>query len=586
VSLNQAVVKLAQEHASISPHQVLRVVEYANQETFQRLFDDNEKYACDKNIEFDLADPRVVLHELNDGARPHVMTPPPDDYSQAPVKLAHSTVEADVELCRAFGMEPVSPGMEKVATLVVDGRVLSTNSRDISRWRERGLLPEGSITNDDIVRAYGMEKEAKAGPLPFSGGAVDRILGVEKEAGVGWAAGWRGLKGLGKLVGQGKFRQAGQAAGTVAKRFAAAPGATALMGAGLGAGVGAASAGPDRRLRGALLGGTLGAVGGTAAGLGRSGWNTLNTMGTPVGATLKNVAPSAAGALGATGAALGGGVLLQKNSMRKEAMDYAKTGRPAAELVLDDMRSATSVDRIKEATAEKDPYPEANPYGELLRARQQLEKGAQDSRDAAAKNRYLYDEAMAKVAYEVRQHLLRGGNFGEVIHSMGSVTPPDAVKVAMKVVLPDLMAHGFDPVKAQAEAVEYEMVKGASARAPNPKNPLIQAYASAVKLAEGQAMLDATHEKFASMLKEVEDTVKEAGIASRAVGLAARLGAKAVGGAGKAAWRHKGGLATTGVITLPAAYQAKGAIGRGNIGMSPAWRKAQNTGMVTGRVPT
>ena len=44
-SLNDAIIKLAQMHPSISTHQVRRVIEFANQETFSRLFSDGEKYA-------------------------------------------------------------------------------------------------------------------------------------------------------------------------------------------------------------------------------------------------------------------------------------------------------------------------------------------------------------------------------------------------------------------------------------------------------------------------------------------------------------------------------------------------------------
>src|SRR5688572_10722848 len=85
-SLNDAIIKVAREYPSISPHQVQRVIEFANQETFSRLFSDGEKNASDKNIEFPVADPSVILLELNNGAKPQIMTAPPDDYSSSPVK--------------------------------------------------------------------------------------------------------------------------------------------------------------------------------------------------------------------------------------------------------------------------------------------------------------------------------------------------------------------------------------------------------------------------------------------------------------------------------------------------------------------
>lgn len=482
VPLNKAVVKLAQEHPSISPHQVKRVVEYANQETFQRLFDDNEKYASDKNIEFPLADPRIILHELNDGARAHIMTPPPDDYSQAPVKLAHADVEADLELCRVFGVEPESPGMEK----------------------------EGAARVAEKAVAKGTTKFGSADL-----GAVDRILGTEKEAGVAALKGLgKGIWAAGRAAGRGRWRMAGKALGGGAKRFAAAPGSGAIAGAGIGAATGAAAAGPDRRLSGAVTGGLMGAAGGAMAGSGLKGLRAMKGQtAEQAGQSVMAMKPAWRSAAAAGAAGLGGGVLMQKGSSAdfvKEAMDYAKVGSSRADLVLDDMRAATSVDRIKQATADCGAYPEANPYGELVRTKQRLTKMAQDARDAAAKNESLYHEALEKLSFEVKQHMLQGGNLGSIVHAMESVTPPDAVKIAMRAILPELHWHGLDPVQAQAEMVHYEMVKGADARPVNPANPLVQAYANMVKLAEGQATLEHSFSQLHSALSEVEGTLKEA----------------------------------------------------------------------------
>lgn len=539
VPLNKAVVKLAQEHPSISPHQVMRATEYANQETFQRLFDDNEKYACDKNIDFPLADPRVILHELNDGARAHIMTPPPDDYSQAPVKMAHANVEADIELCRAFGVEPVPPGMEKEAraryikelakkyranpdyghegalsvhkgvTKLLGGQRAAKDISKVRSWGSKGGgVRKGVAKATERVLAKGT---AKLGAADLD--SVDRILGVDKEAGVAALKGLgRGLLTAGRAAGRGRFRMAGKALGAGARRFGASPGSGIMAGAGIGAATGAAAAGPDQRLKGALTGGLLGAAGGAMAGTGAQGMKNLWTKGsTPV--PFAAMKPGWRSAAGAGAAGLGGGVLMQKGSsadFTKEAMDYAKVGGSKAGLVLDDMRAATSVDRIKQATADRGSYPEADPYGELVRTKQRLTKMAQDARDAAAKNESLYHEALEKLAFEVKQHLLNGGNLGSVAHAMGLVTPPDAVKIAMRAILPSLQKHGLDTAKAQADAICYEMVKGASARVVNPDNPLVQSYANMVKLAEGQATLEHSFGQLHSALSEVESTLKEA----------------------------------------------------------------------------
>lgn len=115
IPLDDMVVKIAREHPSISPHQVRRIAEFANQETFGALFEDNEKYANDKNVEFDVADPGKILMELDHGCHPVAVSVPPEDYSCDPIKTAHKDVLADVLLCRAFGVEPTTPVMEKTA---------------------------------------------------------------------------------------------------------------------------------------------------------------------------------------------------------------------------------------------------------------------------------------------------------------------------------------------------------------------------------------------------------------------------------------------------------------------------------------
>jgi hypothetical protein len=111
-SLNDAVVKVAQECSGISSNQVQRVLEHANNSTFQSLF---EKQAGDKNIEFDIADPQVVMRKMSAEVEAPVIRPVSQDYGKEPVKLGHENLEADLALCAAFGVDVTTPAMEKAA---------------------------------------------------------------------------------------------------------------------------------------------------------------------------------------------------------------------------------------------------------------------------------------------------------------------------------------------------------------------------------------------------------------------------------------------------------------------------------------
>jgi hypothetical protein len=65
-SLNSAITQLVAEHPELTNEHIKRVVEFANNVTFQNLFQNSD----DKNIHFDVADPGVVLRDLRDGGSP------------------------------------------------------------------------------------------------------------------------------------------------------------------------------------------------------------------------------------------------------------------------------------------------------------------------------------------------------------------------------------------------------------------------------------------------------------------------------------------------------------------------------------
>lgn len=65
-SLNAAIVKLAGQHPELNNEHIHRIVEFANNATFQRLFEQDK----DKNVHFPIADPGVVIRDLRDGGSP------------------------------------------------------------------------------------------------------------------------------------------------------------------------------------------------------------------------------------------------------------------------------------------------------------------------------------------------------------------------------------------------------------------------------------------------------------------------------------------------------------------------------------
>jgi hypothetical protein len=65
-SLNDAIVTLASEHGEFTNEHIHRIAEFANNVTFQRMFEKN----ASKNIHFQVADPAVIIRDLKDGGSP------------------------------------------------------------------------------------------------------------------------------------------------------------------------------------------------------------------------------------------------------------------------------------------------------------------------------------------------------------------------------------------------------------------------------------------------------------------------------------------------------------------------------------
>ena len=159
ISLNDAIVKIAKQHPSISSHQVRRVVEFANTETFSRLF---EKQAGDKNVEFVVADPGDVLHNLDNGARPSLMVCDPPDYSIDPIaKTSASNIEADLALTREFmGFDPASPDAEK--TVLATVRETAQGFHHVDRIMAIGAPDTSDVVYRILKTSSVSEEEARS----------------------------------------------------------------------------------------------------------------------------------------------------------------------------------------------------------------------------------------------------------------------------------------------------------------------------------------------------------------------------------------------------------------------------------------
>ena len=104
IPLTDAVVKVANAYDNITPEQIKRVVETANRQTFLVAF---EKEA-QKTIDFEIADPKVVLNRLNSENSCHTKVASFDYIRDVPV---FKSVDREQELRDLF-----STGSEKVAS--------------------------------------------------------------------------------------------------------------------------------------------------------------------------------------------------------------------------------------------------------------------------------------------------------------------------------------------------------------------------------------------------------------------------------------------------------------------------------------
>jgi hypothetical protein len=443
-SLNDAIVKLAHEHSGISTHQVRRVLEFANTNTFQSLF---EKQAGDKNVQFPIAEPDVVLKKLSAEVEAPIMRPVGEDYAKDPVKIGMGikNVSADIELCKVFGVEVKTAALEKAAFFpeMLKNMALGAGVGAATAALGSGI---GSMTDeDDKQRVY---QEAIGGAF---GGAMNAF--GPNAGNFGMSAGPAIADILPPSIGGGGDSNEESDSDPFSTRLGSSP--------------------LDKLL----------------SKFGEAGCAALAPVERKVRKDSEKTAATA-------------------NVLIKQATAYAKSGRDRGSLIQADMEKAASLENIMEATAKHASYTQHNPFGDLFRMKQNLEKLAEESYMAKARNSELTKEAVEQLHRVASNELLAGTSFGEMVHAMNHVADGQWVKEAVAQLAPKLAARGFNLVKLSASMIPYEMQKTAS-RAPNPENPVLKAFSSYVKLASNQPQLNAVHEKVAQALEQVEDRVRK-----------------------------------------------------------------------------
>jgi len=549
-SLNEAIIKIARQHPSISSHQIKRIVEFANQETFSRLFSDNEKYASDKNIEFPVADPGEILQTLNMQACPEVINAPDSEYHTGPVKTASvgfRTVEADLALAREFGFDPVSE--KAVGTVLTKeaqeehdsqftNRILETKlatpADRILAAGEEGISGDtaSGLTQDmvpDVARQESEEEQAtKEAFMPGVTRSGPTVYGVKPPSQGTWVGsptkGWRRATVSAPM--QQKIRQhmpkvamGGPEAVMMNAQPQQHPEVThrenmrtmerrieiekkkqelvAMQQKGMQA-MGDQGGAPEP---GAQPPGMAPPPGGVPMG-----------AAPPPGGMPPGVPPGAGGPPPQGAPTPEPPPQLQKaSSLMDEALLYAKMGRPMSPQVVEDLSRAVSVEKLKEAAAERGQYPMANPHGELHRMQQKLARVRDEARVARDKNEFLMKEAEGRFLDSVTQHVLGGGNLGELIHACQSVPGNDnVISSAMTKAAQHLAKKGVDPAKIRGSMLTYEIEKSASIRSTNFNHPVVSAFNDFCKLAVNQPLLSHAVDTVTEKFQEVDAVLTQA----------------------------------------------------------------------------
>jgi len=490
--LNEAVVKVAQECHGISPEQVKRIVEMSNTTTYQRLF---EKGASDRNVQFDIADPSEVLRRLNTGASAPIVKVASPDYSSPPPIPSTKSIEADMALCSLFNVElPPTRSMEKSA--MID---LARGQAALEIFNEK----------EQVLKAQKKTIEMQMRPPEVATAPSIDELNQNMRPQMAKSASDPSDEAYSRPA-IGSFGVPQPMIDEAHKRVVNTALSKGLQGA-VSGGVG-----------GALAGGLYNAIRGGSGVLNRLGRGAVGALSAaPVGATLGGVFGLVGGVQDAQAAhkrelaeLIARRAIMNRmyTAQEKSAMAYLKSSMPDADLVGKDLQAKYSFDSIKSAArSNESQYAEANPYRDLVRVRTSLDKQAEDVNAAISENEYHLKTAQSDLSKQVTQHVLSGGNLGEVVHLLSSLGSNEQVKTAMKDIASDLERRLPERqfTNLQVGLIEYEMSKSASSRIVNPENPICQAFSGIIKLSSAQDLLLQAKQEIDSLLNEANQLVSK-----------------------------------------------------------------------------
>lgn len=150
VPLNQAIKDLVAQHPELGNEHIRRVVEFANNVTFQEQFQNGD----DKNVHFEVADPGVILRDLKDGGSSGYegkLNAGGNDYASGPKQSGMQDSQLDDQLAGLFNID--GGGNVKTASEeIIDGHANPVDNLFDEQVRLQSTLDELEGSRDQAFQ--------------------------------------------------------------------------------------------------------------------------------------------------------------------------------------------------------------------------------------------------------------------------------------------------------------------------------------------------------------------------------------------------------------------------------------------------